>query len=40
MKRVLLTGAGGFIGTHCIAPLLERGYEVHAVSRAARPAGP
>jgi nucleoside-diphosphate-sugar epimerase len=36
MKRVLLTGAGGFIGRHCIAPLLARGYEVHAVGRAPR----
>lgn len=33
MKRVLLTGASGFIGQHCIAPLLQCGYEVHAVSR-------
>ena len=32
MKRVLLTGASGFIGRHCIAPLIARGYEVHAVS--------
>ncbi len=32
MKRVLLTGAAGFIGRHCLAPLHERGYEVHAVS--------
>jgi nucleoside-diphosphate-sugar epimerase len=32
MKKVLLTGASGFIGRHCIDPLLERGYEVHAVS--------
>jgi nucleoside-diphosphate-sugar epimerase len=31
MKRVLLTGGTGFIGRHAIAPLLERGYEVHAV---------
>lgn len=29
-RRVLLTGAGGFIGSHCIAPLLARGYEVVA----------
>jgi nucleoside-diphosphate-sugar epimerase len=39
MKRVLLTGAGGFIGGHCIRPLLDRGFEVHAVSRAAHPVG-
>jgi nucleoside-diphosphate-sugar epimerase len=32
MKRVLLTGATGFIGKHAIAPLQQRGYEVHAVS--------
>jgi nucleoside-diphosphate-sugar epimerase len=34
MKRVLLTGARGFVGSHCLMPLLARGYEVHAVSRA------
>lgn len=33
MKRVLLTGGTGFIGRHAIAPLLERGFEVHALSR-------
>lgn len=33
MKRVILTGAGGFIGRHCVRPLLDRGYEVHAVDR-------
>ena len=33
MKRVLVTGAGGFVGRHAIAPLVERGYEVHAVRR-------
>jgi nucleoside-diphosphate-sugar epimerase len=32
-RRVLLTGASGFIGRQAIAPLLARGYEVHAVSR-------
>lgn len=32
MKRVLLTGATGFIGRHTIPLLLEHGYEVHAVS--------
>lgn len=34
MKRVLLTGARGFLGSHCLPPLLARGYEVHAVRRA------
>ena len=29
--RVLVTGASGFIGSHTIAPMLSRGYEVHAV---------
>ena len=32
MKKVLLTGAAGFIGHHCLEPLKARGYEVHAVS--------
>lgn len=32
MKRVLLTGATGFIGRHCLSSLVKRGYEVHAVS--------
>lgn len=32
LKRVLVTGATGFIGSHCLAPLLQRGFEVHAVS--------
>ena len=36
MNRVLLTGAAGFIGSHCVQPLIDRGYEVHAVSRSAR----
>jgi nucleoside-diphosphate-sugar epimerase len=31
-KKVLLTGATGFIGHHCIEPLKARGFEVHAVS--------
>lgn len=30
MKRVLLTGSTGFIGSHVTAELLRRGYEVHA----------
>ncbi len=33
MKRVLLTGAAGFIGRRCLAPLRELGYEIHAVDR-------
>lgn len=33
MKRVLLTGAGGYIGRHMLDDLVTRGYEVHAVSR-------
>jgi len=33
VKRVLVTGASGFIGRQTIGPLLERGYEVHAVGR-------
>ncbi len=30
MKRVLVTGAAGFIGRHCIEPLVRSGYEVYA----------
>lgn len=32
MKRVLLTGAAGFIGRHTIPTLQARGYEIHAIS--------
>lgn len=35
MKRVLLTGAGGYVGRHMLDKLVARGYEVHAVSRSA-----
>jgi nucleoside-diphosphate-sugar epimerase len=38
MKRVMLTGATGFVGRHAIAPLLAAGYEVHAVSSREVPA--
>jgi nucleoside-diphosphate-sugar epimerase len=31
-KVVLVTGADGFIGRWSVAPLIERGYEVHAVA--------
>jgi len=37
MKKVLLTGASGFIGRHTIQPLLDRCFEVHAISRRAVP---
>ncbi len=33
MPKVLITGASGFIGRHALPLLLERGYDVHAVSR-------
>jgi nucleoside-diphosphate-sugar epimerase len=36
LERVLVTGAAGFIGRHCTADLVARGFEVHAVS--SRPA--
>jgi nucleoside-diphosphate-sugar epimerase len=32
MDKVLISGATGFIGQHCIPILTDRGYEVHAVS--------
>jgi nucleoside-diphosphate-sugar epimerase len=32
MKKVLVTGASGFIGRATLAPLVARGFEVHAVS--------
>lgn len=35
--RVLVTGATGFVGRHCLEPLRARGFEVHGVSR--RPVG-
>lgn len=33
MRRALVTGATGFVGRHALAPLVARGFEVHAVSR-------
>jgi nucleoside-diphosphate-sugar epimerase len=33
VKRVLVTGASGFVGVHTLPALHARGYEVHAVSR-------
>ena len=32
MKKLLITGASGFIGSHSLPLLIERGYEIHAVS--------
>ena len=32
MKRVLVTGAAGFIGRHCLRPLLDRNFEVRAIT--------
>ena len=32
MKKILVTGASGFIGSHCLPLLLERDYEIHAVT--------
>jgi len=40
MNKVLVTGASGFIGWHTLLPLLEAGYEVHAVSLRASEDGP
>lgn len=31
MKRILITGAAGFIGRHCLELLSEKDYEIHAV---------
>jgi nucleoside-diphosphate-sugar epimerase len=36
-RRVLVTGAGGFVGRPAVEALLIRGFEVHAISR--HPAG-
>ncbi|HUJ73974.1 MAG TPA: NAD(P)-dependent oxidoreductase, partial [bacterium] len=33
LRRVLVTGATGFIGRRTLEPLLRRGFEVHAASR-------
>lgn len=41
MNRVLVTGASGFIGCHCLALLAPLNYEVHAVCHFGQPvAGP
>lgn len=33
MRRVLLTGATGFVGSQVVDPLLERGFEIHALAK-------
>jgi len=33
MMKVLLTGAGGFVGNEVLGALLRRGYDVHAIGR-------
>ncbi len=37
MSRVLVTGASGFIGQHCLPLLASKSHEVHAVSRQNHP---
>jgi nucleoside-diphosphate-sugar epimerase len=33
LNRVLVTGASGFVGRNALTPLLEQGFDVHAVAR-------
>jgi len=33
VRRVLVTGASGFVGRHAVEALLDRGFEVHALAR-------
>ena len=37
-RRVLVTGASGFIGRHALEPLVRRGFDVHAVTSRPPPA--
>lgn len=39
MKRVLVTGASGFVGRHSLAALAARGFDVHAVRATGMPDG-
>ncbi|AWL99879.1 NAD-dependent epimerase/dehydratase family protein [Bradyrhizobium amphicarpaeae] len=38
MKRVLVTGASGFIGRALLPVLADRGFEIHGVARSTQPA--
>src|SRR5688572_5048389 len=40
MKRVLVTGASGFLGLHALPVLAARGFEVHATSLRKQPVVP
>ncbi|MGL9619764.1 NAD-dependent epimerase/dehydratase family protein [Bradyrhizobium sp. U531] len=40
MKRVLVTGASGFVGRALLPALASRGFEVHGIARATQPATP
>lgn len=33
MKKILVTGGTGFIGSHCLEELSQSNYEIHAISR-------
>jgi nucleoside-diphosphate-sugar epimerase len=37
VKRVLVTGATGFVGRQALEPLRERGFEIHAIARRPQP---
>ena len=37
MKKVLITGASGFIGRHCLPFLKRRGFEIYAISSKIQP---
>jgi nucleoside-diphosphate-sugar epimerase len=38
-RKVLVTGASGFVGRHCLGRLVNADFEVHAVARTLPPAG-
>jgi nucleoside-diphosphate-sugar epimerase len=37
LKRIVITGASGFIGSHCLPLLEQKGYEIHAFSSRFQP---